>query len=60
MRERAIVEALQELDRWQEREAQLAEELRKAQAQVAYYEALVRDMKRDVRPSRLEDLLRAF
>jgi uncharacterized protein YlxW (UPF0749 family) len=60
MREQAILGALRELERWQEREAQLAAELRKAQAQVSYYEALVRDMKRDVRPARLEDLLRAF
>ncbi|MCA1812728.1 MAG: hypothetical protein LC624_02110 [Halobacteriales archaeon] len=60
MREQAILEALRELDRWQEREVQLGEELRKAQSQVAYYQALVRDMKRDVRPPRLEDLLRAF
>lgn len=60
MRERAIVEALRELDRWRERERQLAEELRKAQAQLAYYEALVRDMKRDVSPPRLGELLRSL
>lgn len=60
MRERAILEALDELERWRARELALAEELRKAQRQVQYYEALVRDMKRDTKPARFEDLLRAF
>ncbi|HEV8361846.1 MAG TPA: hypothetical protein VGR28_15470 [Candidatus Thermoplasmatota archaeon] len=60
MRERAILEALDELERWQARELAIGEELRKAQRQVQYYEALVRDMKRDVKPARFEDLLRAF
>ena len=60
MRERAILDALDELDRWRERERMLADELKKTQRQVAYYEALVKDMKRDVRPARFEDLLRAF
>ena len=60
MRERAILDALEELDRWRERERMLADELKKTQRQVAYYEALVKDMKRDVRPARFEDLLRAF
>jgi Tfp pilus assembly protein PilO len=60
VRERAILEALEELERWQERERQLHDELRRAQAQAAYYQALVRDMKRDVQPARLGDLLRSL
>lgn len=60
MRERAILEALEELDRWRERAKLLREELRRVQRQVAYYEALLRDMKRAVRPPRLEDLLRSL
>jgi hypothetical protein len=60
VRERAILEALDELDRWRDREVALQEELRKVQRQVQYYEALVRDMKRETRPARLEDLLRAI
>lgn len=58
--EDAILQTLQELDRWRERERALHDELRKVQRQVAYYEALARNMKRDVRPARLEDLLRSF
>lgn len=58
MREQAILDALAELDRWRERERALGREHRKVQRQVAYYEALVREMKRDVRPARFEDLLR--
>lgn len=60
MRERAIVEALDELDRWRARQTALTEELRKVERQVQYYEALVKDMKRDVKPPRFGELLRAF
>jgi hypothetical protein len=60
MRERAIVEALKELDRWHERERALREELAKAERQVAYYEALLKDMKRDTKPARVVDLLRGL
>lgn len=34
--------------------------MEKVNRQVAYYEALVKDMKREVRPARLSDLLRAM
>lgn len=60
MREDAILEALQELERWQARLQSLEQETHKAERQVAYYQALVRDMKRDVQPARLDDLLRAI
>lgn len=60
MRERAVVEALAELDRWRERERALGEELRKAERQVAYYEALLKDMKQDLKPPRFAELLRSF
>lgn len=60
MRERAIVEALDELDRWRERQRALGDELEKVERQVAYYEALVKDMKRDTKPPRFGELLRAF
>jgi hypothetical protein len=60
MSERAILLTLAELDRWKERESELRAELAKVQRQVAYYEALAQDMKREVRPARVSDLLRAF
>lgn len=60
MRERAVVEALAELDRWRERERVLQDELEKAERQVAYYEALLKDMKRDLKPPRFAEMLRAF
>lgn len=60
MRERAILDTLEELDRWRERERALAGELRKVQRQVAYYEALAKHMKREVKPARFNDLLRSF
>ena len=60
MSEKAILRTLGELDRWRRREADLRAELDKAQRQVQYYEALTKDMKREVRPTRVSDLLRAF
>ncbi|MFA5861496.1 MAG: hypothetical protein WDA16_07350 [Candidatus Thermoplasmatota archaeon] len=60
MSEKAILLTLAELDRWKEREAQLRAELEKVERQVAYYEALAQDMKKEVRPARLSDLFRAF
>lgn len=60
MSEKAILRALSELERWRRREAELRDELAKVQRQVHYYEALAQDMKREVRPSRVSDLLRAF
>lgn len=55
-----ILTALAELDRWRRRQEALREELARVNRQVAYYEALVRDMKREARPARLKDLLRAM
>lgn len=60
MSDKAILRTLKELDRWQRREADLRAELEKAQRQVAYYQALAKDMKREVRPARVADLLRTF
>lgn len=60
MSEKAILRTLQELDRWTKREAELRAELAKVERQVAYYQALAQDMKREVKPARASDLLRAF
>ena len=60
MRDQAILRTLQELDRWKRRRDELRTELDKVQRQVAYYEALAQDMKKEVRPARVGDLLRAF
>jgi hypothetical protein len=60
VREGAILEAMAELDRWRERARTLGPEHPNVQRQIAYYEALLREMKRDVRPPRFEDLLRAL
>lgn len=60
MRETAIVRALGELDRWKRREQELRAELEKVQRQVAYYEALAQDMKKEVRPAKTGDLLKSL
>ena len=60
MRETAIVRALSELDRWQRRREELRAELAKVERQVAYYEALAQDMKKEVRPAKTGDLLRSL
>ena len=60
MRESAILRTLSELDRWKRRQDELRAELEKVDRQVAYYEALAKDMKKEVRPARLSDLLRTF
>lgn len=60
MSEKAILLTLAELDRWKERENELRAELEKVERQVAYYEALAQDMKKEVRPTRISDLFRAF
>jgi hypothetical protein len=60
MQETAIRRALTELDRWHERRGELRAELEKVERQVAYYEALAKDMKRESRPSRVSDMLRVF
>ncbi len=60
MRESAIVRALAELDRWKRRREELRAEMQKVERQVAYYEALAEDMKREVRPAKTGDLLSLF
>ena len=63
MRDRAILRTLNELDRWRERRAELlavragADEIAKVERQIAYYQALAEDMKREVGPARTRDLL---
>lgn len=60
MRESAILRALSELDRWKRRREELRDELAKVERQVAYYEALAGDMKREVRPAKTGDLIRSI
>lgn len=60
VQEQAILASLTELDRWKRRQDELKSELEKVNRQVAYYEALVRDMKREVRPPRISDLLKSM
>lgn len=67
MRETAILRALRELDRWRSRRDELRArretpraELDAVERQVAYYQALAEDMKREVRPARTRDLLSAI
>ena len=74
MRETAILRTLSELDRWTRRRDELRAELgflgrwrrsaraelEKVERQVSYYEALTRDMKREVKPAGIADLLRTF
>lgn len=63
MRDTAILRTLHELDRWRHRRAELVaasapeDELAKVDRQLAYYQALAEDMKREVRPARTRDLL---
>ena len=60
MQDQAILRTLTELDRWKKRQDELKVELEKVDRQVVYYEALAKDMKKETRPARLSDLLRAF
>lgn len=60
MRESAILRTLSELDRWKRRRDELRAELEKVERQVAYYEALAQDMKKEVRPAKTGDLLRSI
>jgi hypothetical protein len=74
MRDTAILRTLSELDRWKRRRDELRAEtgflrrwtpaaraeLEKVKRQVSYYEALTRDMKREVKPAGIADLLRTF
>lgn len=56
MRDTAIARALAELERWKRRRDELRAELQKVERQVAYYEALTQDMKKEIRPARTGDL----
>lgn len=66
MRDSAILRTLSELDRWRARLDELRArrvdraELEAAERQVAYYQALAEDMKREVRPAGTRDLLSAI
>lgn len=70
-----ILLALEERERWMERETDLKNEIKslpknekkakhkeliQIREQVAYYDALTRDMKKSVRPSKLSNLLNAL
>lgn len=70
-----ILFALQERDRWKEREILVKnkiktlpkgekrvkqEELEKIKEQVAYYDALAKDMKKTVKPSKISHLLNSL
>jgi archaellum component FlaC len=70
-----ILFALQERDRWIERETDLKremrgvskeekgakqEELERIKEQIAYYDALARDMKKSVKPSKLSHLMNSL
>ena len=57
LRERNLLEALQDLD---EEEARLQTELDRVDRQVAYYESLARDMKKELGPPKLSTLLTSF
>ncbi len=56
----AIVTTLEELDKWRRRRRELQEELEKVDRQVSYYESLAREMKRNVQPPRVADMLKAL
>ena len=66
MRDSAILRALSELDAWKRRRDELRGrkdarvELEAVERQVAYYQALAEDMKREFRPARTGDLLSAI
>lgn len=70
-----ILLALEERDRWKERELEMQNEIDKLpreekkskhkelaqiREQVAYYDALAKDMKKSVQPSKLSNLLNAL
>ncbi len=56
-RERRLVEALREIG---EERSRLEEERSRVEQQVAYYDSLTRDMKREYRRPALSDLLSSF
>ncbi|MHB8584740.1 MAG: hypothetical protein ACYDDF_02730 [Thermoplasmatota archaeon] len=56
--EESILATLAELDRWRRRQTALREELERVNRQVAYYEALSREMKRKAHRSQFGDFIR--
>lgn len=56
-REHQVLEALDDLD---EEELRLHAELDRVDRQIAYYESLARDMKRELGPPKLSTLLTSF
>ncbi|HEY5538241.1 MAG TPA: hypothetical protein VIL58_01715 [Thermoplasmata archaeon] len=56
-RETQLLDALEDLD---EQEARLRGELEQVDRQIAYYESLARDMKRELEPVKLSTLLTSF
>ncbi|HLE54392.1 MAG TPA: hypothetical protein VI999_04025 [Thermoplasmata archaeon] len=56
-RERRLLEALAQVD---EESRRLTDELLKVEQQIAYYDSLTRDMKRELGPSGLSSLLSSF
>lgn len=66
MRESAILRALGELDRWTRRLEELRgrkdarAEIEQVERQVAYYQALTEDMKKETRPAGTRDLFALF
>lgn len=58
--EGAVHATLEELEKWRRREADLEAELQRARRQVAYYEALAGDMKKEIHAPKLRHLLGAM
>jgi len=56
-RGRQLLDALEDLD---EQETRLRGELEQVDRQIAYYESLARDMKRELEPVKLSTLLTSF
>lgn len=56
-RERQLLDAVEDLD---EEETRLRGELEQVDRQIAYYESLARDMKRELEPVKLSTLLTSF
>jgi len=56
-RERRLLDALEQVE---DESRRLTEELAKVEQQIAYYDSLARDMKRELGPSGLSSLLSSF
>ena len=57
MNEVSVLSALNELERWKRKKAEMHEDLKRVNMQVSYYEDLVEDMKKEVSPTTLAKLL---